>query len=161
MCKVSSEHLHVSHYKASRRKSGISWLFTYCKEMKKNQEMFSTTASQSWDCKVLPKMLYFGQIIQMWRYYLNNSLMLFCPIIKEIHQWIKVIVNIVAWPVKAGLDFSIYSSDGHFVQQSGTCPWCAQLGMVLITPVKFGWNPTSSWRADKLNADGWTTGRKF
>jgi hypothetical protein len=50
----------------------------------------------------------------------------------------------VTWPVKAGQDFSIYSSGSHFVQQSRTCQWslwCATLGMVLITPVMFGWNP--------------------
>jgi hypothetical protein len=40
---------------------------------------------------------------------------------------------------------SIYSSGGHFVQRSGTCGRYAQQGMVLITPVKFHWNPPAVW----------------
>jgi hypothetical protein len=47
--------------------------------------------------------------------------------------------------VKARQDFSIYSSEGHFVQQSRTCRYRAQLGMILITPVKFGCNLTSTF----------------
>jgi hypothetical protein len=48
------------------------------------------------------------------------------------------------WALKAGQDFSIYSFDSHFVKQRGTCWPYAQPGMVLIPPVKFHWNPTSS-----------------
>jgi hypothetical protein len=40
--------------------------------------------------------------------------------------------------------FLFFSSGGHFVERSRMCPLCVQLGMVQITPVKFGWNFTSS-----------------
>jgi hypothetical protein len=54
----------------------------------------------------------------------------------------------VVWPVKPGQDFYIFSSGGHFVQCSGTCWWCAQLGKVLITLAKFSWNSTKSLTCD-------------
>jgi hypothetical protein len=40
--------------------------------------------------------------------------------------------------VKAVKDFSIFSSGGNFMQQSGTCRQNAKLRMVLINPLKFG-----------------------
>jgi hypothetical protein len=59
-------------------------------------------------------------------------------------MWSLVEIPPVAWPMKAGKDFSIYGSEGYFVQRSETCQYCAQLRIILITPVKFGWNLTSS-----------------
>jgi hypothetical protein len=54
----------------------------------------------------------------------------------------------VFWPVEAGQDFSIFSSGGNFVQRSKIDWWYTPLGMVLITPVKFGWNPTRSFTSE-------------
>jgi hypothetical protein len=46
------------------------------------------------------------------------------------------------------------------VQQSRTCRWCAQIGIVLITPMNFVWNPTSSLtcegRTSLVRTDGQT-----
>jgi hypothetical protein len=68
--------------------------------------------------------------------------------------WILVKTPPAVWPLKAGHDFSIYSSDSHFVKQSGSCQQYAQLGMVLVTPVKFHWNQSHQqfdlWKPDKI-----------
>jgi hypothetical protein len=47
------------------------------------------------------------------------------------------------------------------VQRSGTCWRCAQLGMVLITLVKFGWNPTSSLTCEGRTSLMRTDGRSY
>jgi hypothetical protein len=115
-------------------------------------------------------------------------------------MWSFIEIPPVAWPVKAGQDFFIYSSDDHFVQR--TCRWCVcttrdgtahsckvwlifnqsfdqlrpgmiflflalvafwpwlpQLWMVLITPVKFSWNPTSSLTCEGRTSLMRTNGR--
>jgi hypothetical protein len=100
--------------------------------------------------------------VKAWKIYLSLTLVpILCREVEcanDVHnkgwywslQYSLVEIPPVIWPVKAGQKFSIFSSGGHFVQQSRKCQRCAQLWMILITPVKFGWNPTSSLTCEGL-----------
>ena len=60
--------------------------------------------------------------------------------------------------------FIFFSSSGHFVLRSGTCRSHVQLlytRLILISPVKFGWNPASSLISESKASLMWTDGRSF
>jgi hypothetical protein len=58
------------------------------------------------------------------------------------------------------ISFSIQSCGGQFVKQSRKCQRYAQLGLILITPEKYRWNPPSSLtcesRTSLIQTDGGT-----